>query len=103
MTLEARVKTVEAMECVDLRELRASLNAELFDFSASLPPCWAYSLRFLRITNHQTKNVMMATAATPPMTPPAMAPALLPLPDELSWESSELLLVEVWIHFVVAH
>lgn len=97
MTLDARVRTVEAMEWVDF--LEALPDGDVDDFSPSAAACWAYSLRFLRMKNHHTRNVTIATKATPPITPPAMAPALFPPPDE----PPESELSEDGIHLVVAH
>lgn len=85
MTLEARVRTVEAM---DWRSLRFAANEPFFSAS------WR-SRRFFRMTNHHTKNTMRAMAATPPITPPAMAPVSLP-PEFEGLEPVEM-------HFVVAH
>ena len=75
MTLEARVRTVDAMELVDLRSSRAAANSLFFSV-----PSW---LRRFRITNHQIRKRRIAIAATPPTTPPAMAPTLVPPPESL--------------------
>jgi hypothetical protein len=83
MILEARVRTDEAIEatvCVDARALRR--DAKSFStFSCScMSISWKSASEYGRLLpfkqNFQTTKVMIAMAATPPMTPPAMAPTL---------------------------
>ena len=100
MTLEARVKTVDAMEPFDFLDCWAFVCR--FSWPSFPPAPKLYSLRFLRIKNHQTRATMMVTKAIPPMTPPAMAPGPPPPPEESSWEP-EPLPDEVLMHLVVAH
>lgn len=85
------MRTVDAMDWVDLRSDRWAAKALLFSSSA------LRSARRGRTTNHQIRNRMAARASRPPTTPPAIAPTLGPL-DGCGWP----VLVPSDIHLVVA-
>lgn len=99
MTFEARVKTVDAIEPVDFLDCApGSARRVVYELAFSESPARC-SLRFLRMTNHQIRKVIIATAAIPPTTPPAIAPVFVPPPsDELSDELEELLEDDVSTH-----
>ena len=87
--LDARVKTVDAMEATVCVEALASLR-KVKSFSAgsdssgsSAQFSCSYCCRLVLIQNLHTKYVTTAMAKTPPMTPPAIAPTLGPELDDL--------------------
>ena len=90
MTLEARVRTVEAIERTECIEARASRcvvgSSPLFSIVASSGhSSSSYACLLFLMQNRYTRYVIKQTTAMPPMTPPAIAPAFgpeLPLPDE---------------------
>ena len=92
MILEARVRTVEAMEptvCVDA--LASLLIVKSFSFSAvscgsSAQFSCSYCCLFVLIQNLQTQYVIAAITNTPPMTPPATAPTFGPELDDFELE-----------------
>ena len=85
MTLEALVRTVEAIERTEWTEARASLRAEksspVFSIgSVSGQSFSVYDCLLFLMQNLHTRYVTMQTTATPPTTPPAIGPAAAP-PD----------------------
>lgn len=84
MMLDARVKTVEAIEptvCVEAlasRLMVKSFSAGSVSSASSAQFSCSYCCLFVLIQNRQTQYVIAAITATPPMTPPAIAPTLGP-------------------------
>ena len=96
MMLEARVKTVDAIEATVCVEARASLR-KVKSFSAgsdssgsSAQFSCSYCCLLVLMQNLHTRYVTAAMAKIPPMTPPAIAPALEPELDDLE----EVLMVD---------
>ena len=90
MMLEARVRTVEAMEasvCVEAlasRHIVNSFSAAVGSSSwSSIQSSCSYCCLFVLMQNLQTRYVTAAMAKIPPMTPPAIAPTFGPEPDDL--------------------
>jgi hypothetical protein len=86
MTLEARVRTVEAMEatvCVDALALLSIPKS--FSFSAAVAAIdirrFVCICRFARV---QMKNAKIPTAIKPPITAPAIAPGETPDPPDVA-------------------
>jgi hypothetical protein len=94
MMLDARVKTVEAIEptvCVDALAsllVAKSFSAGRVSSASSAQFSCSYCCLLGLIQNRQTQYVITAITATPPMTPPAMAPTLGP---ELALVEDELM------------
>lgn len=71
MTFDARVMTVEAIDCaVDCRTPLLRVDWSLFSAGSQSP----IALRLGRMTNLQTKNTTIATTTTPAITPPTIGP-----------------------------
>ena len=71
ITLDALVKTVDAIECADLVDSRLALervDGSLFSGVSQV------LFRSFRMQNHHTRNVPTTIAMTPPITPPIIAP-----------------------------
>ena len=95
MMLEARVKTVEAIEatvCVDALASRRSVNSFSVGNDSSrscVQSSCSYCCLFVLMQNLQTRYVTAAIANTPPITPPAIAPTSGPELDD--FEELELI------------
>jgi hypothetical protein len=83
MTLEALVRTVEAIDRTECIDARASLciakSPPLFSIvSVSGQSLSRYACLLFLMQNLQTRYVITQTTKTPLMTPPAIGPAAVP-------------------------